>query len=77
MNCVASKTLLRKLQAESKEEAMWWRNVKLLNLSWGTLFLENKLVCFKSCDLLSCFNEILLMYQVVLSFTVAFWELFN
>ena len=27
---------------------------------------------FKSCQLLSCFDEIFFMHQVVLSFTVAF-----
>ena len=39
--------------------------------------LKKKLVCFKSCHLLSCFDEVLFMHQVVLSFTVAFWEFFN
>ena len=31
-----------------------------------------KETCFKSCHLLSCFDEVLFMHQVVLSFTVAF-----
>ena len=38
----------------------------------GHCFLKKKLVCFKSCHLLSCFDEVLFMHQVVLSFTVAF-----
>ena len=43
----------------------------------GHCFLKNKLVGFKSCHLLSCFDEILFMHQVVLSFAAAFWEFFN
>ena len=41
-------------------------------LDGGTMFLKNKLVTF-----LSCFDEILFMHQVALSFSVAFWEFFN
>ena len=38
----------------------------------GHCFLKKKLVSFKSYRLLSCFDEVLFMHQVVLSFTVAF-----
>ena len=43
----------------------------------GHCFLKNKLACFKSCHLFSCFDEILFMHQVVLKIAVAFVEFFN
>ena len=36
------------------------------------LFFLKKLICFKSCHFLSCFDEILFIDQVALSFAVAF-----
>ena len=43
----------------------------------GHCFLKNKLVCFKSCHLSSCFDEILFMHQVVLSFNLLLSQHFS